>query len=135
MSGKVYRFPRQSDGFTRLYHEIVDTKAWLHIAHSGALPLLIYICRRYNGRNNGHISFSQREAVRLFGCSPKRVVRWFDELQEAGFIVAVRRGSFNHKIGARAARATTWRLTMEPCDGKPPTRDYLRFEPEGAPSA
>jgi hypothetical protein len=135
MSGKVYGFPRQVDGFNRLYHGIVDTEAFLFISNSGALPLLIYIWRRYNGRNNGRITFSQREAERRFGCSPKRAIRRFSELQEAGFIVAVRRGAFSQKTGVFAARATTWRLTMESCDGKPPTREYLRFKPQGAPNA
>jgi hypothetical protein len=138
MSGKVYGFPRQSrakaDGFNRLYHGIVDTAAWLHIARSGAIGLLTYIWRRYNGRNNGRITFSQREAERIFRCSPKRAIRWFSELQEAGFIVAVRRGAFSQKTGVFAARATTWRLTMEPYDGNAPTRDYLHFKPDGAPN-
>jgi hypothetical protein len=138
MSGKD-NLHRQStaraDGFNKLYHAIVDTEAFLFISLNGAVPLLIYIWRRFNGRNNGRIIFSQREAMRLFRCSPKRVVRWFRALEDAGFIVATQRGTFNQKTGALAARATTWRLTMEPCDGHEPSRDYLNFAPAGAPNA
>jgi hypothetical protein len=126
---------KRTAGFNRLYHEVVDTTAWLYISQSGAVPLLIYIWRRYNGRNNGRITYSQREAERYLGCSPKRAVRWFRELQEAGFIVAVQRGTFSQKTGVIANRATTWRLTMEPCDSDPPTREYLGFAPAEVPIA
>jgi hypothetical protein len=139
MSGKVHKLARpptaKADGFNRLFHEIVDTEAWKYISQSGALPLLIYIWRRYNGHNNGRVSYSLREAVSQLGCGKTRAVRWFRDLQEAGFIVPVQRGSFSYKNAARAARATTWRLTMEPCDGKAPTRDYRRFAPVGGSNA
>jgi hypothetical protein len=126
---------KRAAGHNRLYHDIVDTAAFRFISINGALPLLVYIWRRYNGRNNGRITFSQREAERQLRCSPKTAVRWFHLLQEAGFIVAMQRGTFDQKTGAFAARATTWRLTMEPCDGNAPTRDYLNFAPPGAPNA
>jgi hypothetical protein len=138
MSGKEYlrRQPTaKADGFSKLTHSIVDTEAFLFISLNGAVPLLIYIWRRFNGRNNGRIIFGQREVVRLFRCSPKRAVRWFRVLEDAGFIVATHRGTFDQKTGALAARATTWRLTMEPSDGQPATRDYLNFSADGAPSA
>jgi hypothetical protein len=139
MSSKVHKPPRQpgakANGFNRLYHEIVDTEAFLFISVNGALPLLIYIWRRYNGYNNGRITYSQREVERLFGCSSKRAVRWFRVLQKAGFIVAVRHGSFSQKTGAFAARATIWRLTMEPYADQGATRDYLRFKSAGVPNA
>jgi len=122
----------RSKNFIMVQHEIMNTEAWLFIARTGALCLLFEIWRRHNGRNNGRISYSHREAVRSFRCSPKRVVRWFGELQEAGFIVAVHRGSFHQKTGALVARATTWRLTMESYDGNAPTRDYINFTATGA---
>jgi hypothetical protein len=123
----VSQFKKTDIYFIRLSHDIRDTEAWLFIARSGAVPLLLDMWWRHNGRNNGQISYSQREAEDRFGCSPKRAVRWFGDLQKAGFIVAIRRGSFNQKTGVR--RATHWCLTMERCNGKPPTRDYLNFKP------
>jgi hypothetical protein len=114
-------------GFIMLPHDILDTTAWQYISRSGAAWLLLDIWRRHNGHNNGRIAYSQREAERRFGCSPKRAVRWFRELQEAGFLIAEQRGAFGRKTGAIAARATIWRLTMERCEGMEPTRDYLNF--------
>jgi hypothetical protein len=113
--------------FIKFQHEILDTDAWIFVSRSGAVSVLLEIWRRHNGRNNGRIAYSQREAMRKFRCSPKRVVRWFCDLQEAGFLVVVQRGSFSQKTGAPGDRATTWRLTMEPCEGAPATRDYLNF--------
>jgi hypothetical protein len=121
----VSTYKKKDACFTRLSHDIQDTPAWLFIAQSGAVPLLLDMWRRHNGHNNGQIPYSQREAEHRFGCSPKRAVRWFHDLQEAGFIVATYPGSFNHKTGERRARR--WRLTMERCGSNPATRDYLRF--------
>ena len=126
---------KKRNGFIKLEREILETAAWLAIARSGALALLVDIWGRYNGRNNGQISYSQREAERRFGCSPKRAVKWFRDLQTAGFIVAVQRGTFHQKTGTFSARATTWRLTMEPCDGEAPTREYLNFASTGESDA
>src|SRR5262249_18043733 len=116
--------------FVMTDHDAMASAAWLVIVKTGAVPLLLEISRRCNGRNNGEISYSQREAEERFGCSSHTAVQWFRVLQEAGFIVLVRKGSFNQKAGV--GRASIWRLTMEPCEGKEPTRDYLNFvAPEG----
>jgi hypothetical protein len=90
--------------FIKLDHDIVDTAAWLYIAKSGSSKLLIDIWRRHNGKNNGSITYSIRDAQRRFGCSSKTAVMWFRELQELGFIVAEQRGSFSRKTGALDAR-------------------------------
>jgi hypothetical protein len=121
----VSKFKKKDDCFIRLSHDIVHAPAWRFIERSGAVPLLLDMWTRYNGSNNGQISYSQREAVRRFGCGSHRALRWFRDLQEVGFIVAMQQGSFNRKTGDR--RATRWRLTMERCGSNPPTRDYLRF--------
>ena len=113
--------------FIKLEHDIVDTAAWLYIAKSGSSKLLIDIWRRHNGKNNGRITYSIRDAQRRFGCSSKTAVMWFRELQELGFIVAEQRGSFSRKTGALDARATRWRLTMERCGANAPTREYLKW--------
>jgi hypothetical protein len=116
----------KKNGFTRNDHDLQDTAAWQFVMRSGSVVLLMAIWRRHNGRNNGKLFYSVRDAQHYFGCSPKRAVKWFRELQDVGFIVAMQRGSFNQKVGAD--RATRWRLTMERCNGKEPTRDYLKFQ-------
>ena len=72
--------------------------------------LLVGLFDRYNGRNNGEIVFSARQAKEWLKCSSMTAHRAFDELEHAGFIEAVERGSFDVKSGR--GRATTWRLTF-----------------------
>lgn len=115
-------------GFVHIEPEWMCSAAWLALS-SGAGWLLIDIWRRHNGRNNGDILYTQRDAMRRFGCSSHTAVRWFYELEAKGFIIATRRGSFQVKSGAFAGRATTWRLTMLPCNGQPAAHDYLQWSP------
>ena len=115
---------KTSSGFVRLRHDLLGSAAWRTLS-LGARALLIEVWRRYNGRNNGQIPYSQREAQECLRCSSKSAVKWFRELQRAGFIFPTQRGSFQQKAGTNEGRATLWRLTMEPCGKAPPTRDYM----------
>lgn len=115
--------------FIKLEHVLLNSAAW-HALSASERALLIHIWSRHNGRNNGDLGCGRREVQQEFGCGDHQAVRWLRNLREKGFIVAATGGSFNRKTGAR--RATRWRLTMEPCDGKPPTRDYMRWAPGGA---
>lgn len=110
----------------RLYNWVMDTPAWSSLP-MGARCLLLEVWRRNNGLNNGQISYSQREAVKALGCGFGSAARWFTELQEKGFLVAERRGSFNWKHGANEGRATVWRLTMEPCKGERATKEFASW--------
>ena len=76
----------------RLHNWIMDTAAWSSLT-LGARCLLLEVWRRHNGQNNGQISYSQREAVKALRCGFASAARWFNELQEKGFLVAERRGS------------------------------------------
>ena len=95
--------------FIALPHALVNSDRWKAL-HPGAVVLLLQIWTRFNGRNNGEISFSQREAETMFGWGSHTAVRRFAELQEAGFLVAVEQGSFNRRAGVRGQRATTWSI-------------------------
>ena len=117
-----------SNRFVKLDHDLMRTEAW-RVLSPGAICLLLEIWARHNGRNNGEIVYSNRQAQRRFGCSSKRAVKWFAELEDKGFIVAVQRGSFNYRAGALATRASRWRLTMEPSKGSQATREYLKWTP------
>ena len=95
--------------FIALPHALVNSDQWRAVS-PGARCLLLEIWTRFNGKNNGEISFSQREAEAALRCSPKMAVKWFGELQNNSLIVATRRGSFNQKAGPKANPATTWRI-------------------------
>lgn len=92
----------------------------------GALKLLLCVWRRHDGKNNGQISYSVREAVDELGCAPGTAAKWFQELIELGFLAIEKKGAFSVKT----KRATEWRITLESSHGgQAPTRDYQRWRP------
>jgi hypothetical protein len=111
--------------FVPLLFEIQDAPAWIATAH-GARSLYMALRRRYNGTtsNNGKIYLPQRIAQKELGSHGNQITRWFRELQHYGFIVMTSAGH----LGVRGhGRAPCWRLTELPCNGEPPTKDFLAW--------
>jgi hypothetical protein len=115
-------------GFVKLDHELMDSPAW-RTASPPVRCLVLAIWRRHNGANNGTIPFGRREAQSDLGCGSMQATRYLRDAQDRGFIVPTRRGAFDWKSGARAATATTWRITIEPCNGRVPTNDWGDWVP------
>jgi hypothetical protein len=116
--------------FIMVYHDVMDSEAWL-TSSLGCQAVVLRIWRKFSGQNNGAIVYGRREVERDLRCGSHQAVRYLKEAQERGFIVPVTRGSFDWKKGARAAKATTWRLTMEPYKGQGPTDDWRHWiDPE-----
>ena len=88
----------------------------------GALKLLIMVRKRFNGFDNGHISFSVREGRDLLGYSMNTVARYFDELVDKGFLRIKEKGSFSYK----KRHATTWIITCEEYNHQK-TRDFKHW--------
>jgi len=103
-------------GWIKLTHEVVDGEAF-GAASNNARCLLILLWRRHNGKNNGAIELSIREAAAWLHTSKATAARAFIELQALGLVAAVRRGHFNIKAGAQKGEATTWRLLVIPQEG------------------
>ncbi len=97
--------------FFPLLHSVFDSEDW-QAASMAAREVTIAIARLHNGRNNGDIPYSQREAQKYLHCGASVAVAAFREAQERGFIEATRKGSFTVKTGRRMARVTTWRVTF-----------------------
>ena len=107
----------------RVYHSMMDTPAWLDLS-GNAVKLLLKLSALNNGRNNGEIFLSCRNAAEQIGVGKKCAVRLFHELEEHGFIEATERGYFSVKQGP----ATSWRLTWQPTySGRAPTNDYRNW--------
>jgi hypothetical protein len=88
------------------------------------VKLLVFLCMKHNGSNNGQIACAVREAAGFLGCTPNTAARCFKGLQARGFAVMVERGAFSVKD----RKATLWRLTMYPSlGGEVATRDYARW--------
>jgi DNA-binding transcriptional MocR family regulator len=101
--------------------------AWRSLSGAGVKIYLELRCRftiRGDGRanNNGELSLSLDEAARLLGLSKSTVARALAELEAAGFIAMTKAG---HWYGRKA---TQYRITDEPWNGQPPTREWKERE-------
>ena len=108
----------------RLYHWLLESDAWRSL-DAVARALYVEISSRYNGRNNGRIPFSVREAASVVRISKSTASRAFSCLVERGFIVPIKLGAFSLKI----RHATEWRLTEHSCDVtcKGASKDFMRW--------
>jgi DNA-binding transcriptional MocR family regulator len=107
----------------RLYHVMMKTAAWKSLS-ANARAIYVEMAARYGGpcSNNGRIPYSVRDAAKSLKIGKDTATRAFEQLQDRGFIVEVKKGGFNLKT----KHATEWRLTEFGCDVTDalPTRDY-----------
>jgi hypothetical protein len=104
----------------------MDSPAWKSLP-GNARALYIDIARRYNGSNNGRISYSVREAVQL-RISKSTAVCLLNILQARGFIIRTKRGAFSLKT---TKDASEWQITEFDSDHPPAhaTKDFMRWRP------
>lgn len=111
--------------FVGLEHLVMDSPAFMDLT-SDATKLLLFVCKRHDGENNGAISFSVREAATVLGITPNTAGKRFHELVGHGFLQVMSKGAFSVKTKL----ATLWRVTMYPSPGgKAATREYARWKP------
>ncbi len=101
----------KNSGFLSLDHDFVRSDKVASLSAKGK-ALMFAMADRYNGRNNGSIPYSVKEAMTWLHCGTSTALRTFRELEDASLIVAVRKGSFDHKNGVRKGTATEWQLTF-----------------------
>ena len=97
------------DTFVRLSHELLAGPAWQSLDPVAA-AIYVEIAARYNGRNNGRIPYSCREAEKRFRIGRHTVLRALARLQAAGLVAVTRKGWFADKF----RRATEWQLAQYP---------------------
>ena len=81
--------------FIQLYYFFFDKK--LAPLSPNAIAGYLHLRRRYNGKNNGLISFSCRELADCLGKSKSTAKNIFDELIQNGLINKARDSHFNVK--------------------------------------
>jgi hypothetical protein len=103
-----------------------------------AKALLIEVLERYNGINNGSISYSCRAAQDAGVLSKNTASKAFAELRHRGFLRPGRKSNFQWKAtpssgrGANrlGSRAQEWWITFVPGpNGEKPTMEYLNWQP------
>jgi hypothetical protein len=109
--------------YVGLTHYLLACPAWKTM-HSDAKALLIDVWMRYNGINNGEISYAVSEAAGI-GLSKAQAARMFLMLIERGFLAVVRNSDFNVKIQV----ARTWRITAVSRGDQNATKDFIRWSP------
>ena len=102
-------------------YNLLETEAFKYLT-GGAFKLLAMVKKRYNGINNGEISFSVREGRDLLGYSLNTISRYFNELEIKGFLKANQKGSFSYK----KRHATTWIITSDEYNHQK-TRDFKQW--------
>jgi len=120
--------------FVQLDYWILETEAARNLSGTG-FKVLIYVLKRFNGRNNGKIAFGVRSGSygRLpgkpaliemdIGLSKSRVAEALHELEMAGFLHCTQESSFDQKKLVKE-----WRLTWLPCGGVPATKDFVKLQ-------
>lgn len=110
-----------------LYEFMLKSDAWQDLT-TVERELYVELKRVYDGRNNGRIALSCRDAAARLNVGKSTAERAFNKLQANGFIAVVKQGAFSvkHKV------ATEWRLTEYKCDvtGELPTREWQNWRPE-----
>ena len=94
---------------------------------AGPQMLYVHMKRYFNGENNGKVYLSVRRAAKLLNVNKNTACRYFGQLEDKGFIVAVEVG----RLGIEGkGKATSWRLTEIGCLGLKATQDYKNWRPQ-----
>lgn len=113
--------------FVRLPHPILQSEAYRSL-DCVARALLTELVMLENGRNNGSLYLSTRDAAARLGLSDTRpAMRAFDDLVDRGLIMCTKDSSFNVKAGG-GSRARCWRLTWLAWNNRPPSNEWERYQ-------
>jgi hypothetical protein len=113
--------------FTPLYTDVMESDAW-RAMEPIARALHIEMKRLYNRDKQEPVYMSERHAARLLGINAKTAAKALAMLEHYGITAKVAGGFLGTNGRGIAAH---WRLTDEPCNGKPATLDFKRWN--GAP--
>jgi hypothetical protein len=107
-----------SESRLHIEHWLLASAGYKGLSNS-AKCILIELMRRYDGGNNGYISFGGPSGAHA-GFSNDVTERALTELQRAGFIVQTARAV------PHLRRSRKWRLTMYAAEGKSGTKDFMQ---------
>lgn len=114
--------------WVQVEHYLMDTPAWRALS-ANAKVIYFEVKRRYNGKNNGLISFSSREAGEALNASHQTGSRALNELQENGFLEVTEDSTFNRKVKLAREYRITEKRDDRPGLEAPPTKEFLQWRP------
>ncbi|MFC4667776.1 hypothetical protein ACFO5X_04355 [Seohaeicola nanhaiensis] len=123
--GKPYKRAKKGAGrHVQLPEWLQASQAWATLP-PGPRALYIELKRRFNGRNNGDIFLSHRDAAAALNVHRNTVGPWFRELERRGFIYMTRGP---HLGPSGIGQASVWALGEEATqDGRSARRDFMRW--------
>lgn len=126
MSNKRKNFGRGGERFVQIADWLMKTEAW-ETMPPGPRALYLELKRHFDGRNNGEIFLSHRDAASALNINRETAGRYFHELEERGFIAETN----GHHLGpAGIGQATRYRLTEMPYAGASATLDFKKWQRE-----
>src|SRR5258705_11518623 len=93
-SNRKHREPTQR--YVSLRDWLLESPAWRSLS-CNARALYLELAKRYNGRNNGRISYGLREAFKALHIGKTAAQAALLLLQDRGFIVRTKKGAFSMK--------------------------------------
>ena len=110
-----------TERFVKLIYPLLESEAWRWLKPNSQ-AVYIELRRRFNGSNNGKISFSLAEGARILMASKSTIQKALVELEEHGFIQLVQKGRFRgRRASGRAGRRTVgWLPTDKDGDNGEP---------------
>ena len=127
MANQYKRHKRtQTAPFTKLDRWVQRSEAWRALK-PGPRALYIELKAFFNGRNNGDLFLSHRDAAEALNVSKNTIGVYYAELIEKGFIKPTQAA---HLGSEGKGEATHWALTELALNGREATKDFARWTPE-----
>jgi hypothetical protein len=120
-SRRPKRRQRSVAPFVMVHWYILDSQGW-HDLSLMARCAYVEVARRYDGANNGMIGMSVRDLGLRLKRSPSHAAKALRELEDAGFITAMKQGTFRRKD--RVASEYRLNAFISDIDSDPPDRKW-----------
>jgi hypothetical protein len=101
----------------------LETAAFEHLS-ADATRVYLFMKKRYNGKNNGQVIFSHRDAMEALRSGWRRASNALAELEHYGFIKLRTPG----EPGPNIRPASEWQLTVFECGGQPASKTFAHWD-------
>ena len=119
---------RSDNSFVQFPKYMLNSIGYKFLVHHCAGALAVYndLAIRYNGVNNGEISYAVREGKTNLGLYPNTVGKYLKALERYGFIRTTQKGSFDFK----KRHSSPYELTMWDVIGKHKAKkSFMTYQP------